>query len=188
MTKFVYCLLPLVLLASCASPYSDSRILPSAVPIDFALQFDVRAPAPTPGSAAAPEGASRTPLHQPGQYVVECNRVLRVARGAGAIGDYYPQLTRVLTYDEYQSLFRLVDGNHLLSEPTSPAAQAALAQPTLTEVVYRVQITANGRTRRYSTTELESSPTAQLLGMLVRLSGLTPPAIKPDDGKAAGPG
>jgi hypothetical protein len=158
------------------------------VPIDFALQFDVRAPAAVPGYTAAPQSSSGALLRQPGQYVVECNRVLRVARGAGATGDFYPQLTRVLTYDEYQALFRLVDDNHLLSEPTSPAAQAAVASPTLSEVIYRVQITANGRTRRYSTTEQESSPTAQLLGMLVRLSGLTSSAPKPDVGTAAGPG
>lgn len=126
-----------------------------ALPTDFALRFHVA------GSAN-----SDNLLEKTSQYVLEPNRHLHVALGAGATARFYPRLTRVITRDEYYDLSRHVFSHHLMAEPTSPGVRVSH-----TPVRYELEITAHGRTHRYATTAAESPPTLQLLKSLANLHG-----------------
>jgi hypothetical protein len=155
-------------LAGCATPYHDPRILASAVPGDFALQISVRGP---DGSAFI--------SRQPAQYVVECNRNLRVALGSGATGRYFPKLTGVLTHEQYEAVYRQVADHDLLHATGGAQTRAAEDGTPGNQVVYQVQIIADGRVHDWSTTPEESPDVTHLLAMLARMSGRQPAATAP---------
>jgi hypothetical protein len=150
-------------LTGCTAPEHDQRILVSAVPGDFALQVSVRGP-----------GQSDLVSRQPAQYLVECNRNLRVALGPGATGRYFPKLTCILTYEQYASLFEWVSEHHLADATTTPGALSAEHDPSAEQVVYHVEITAWAHVSCFSATPAEAPALTHLILMLARMSGRQP--------------
>ena len=75
----------------------DPRLGYQAVPADFAIEFTV----------IAPED-SDNPLRQPGQYVLEPNRHLRVALGPGATEDLFPGITTTVPLERQIMLWERV--------------------------------------------------------------------------------
>ena len=155
-------------LSGCTAPEHDQRILAPAVPGDFALQVSVRGP-----------GESDLVSREPAQYLVECNRNLRVALGPGATGRYFPKLTCVLTHEQYETLYQWVSQHHLVDAPTTPGALAAGTDPHPGQVVYHVEITAWVHVSSFSTTPAEAPSVTHLILMLARLSGRQPADFAP---------
>ena len=123
----------------------------SFAPPDFALQISTTS-----------RGINQDPLEQTSQYILLNDRSLRVATGAGATGDFFPQLTRKLSPSEYEEVYQIVRQHKLLrfrsnTDSSWPA-------------IYHVQITANGRTHRYMTRTRRSPGTRELVGELMKLS------------------
>lgn len=130
-----------------------------ALPPDFALRFHVS------GGVG-----SNDFLYKTSQYVVEPNRQLRMAFGAGVTADDYPNLVRrTISRAEFYDLSQHIDRHHLMSEPTSVGSEA----PDVT-VRYKVEITSHGRTHRYATSPAESPPSVQLLRLLIALHAGSP--------------
>ena len=115
----------------------------------------------------AGDGHDPEPMRRRAQFVVQPDRMLRLATGPAASPDTFPRPYRRLSPAEFASLYELVARNHLLAEPTSPIAAGSEADDQA--VILRVAITAGGRTNRYATTAAESPPTAALLARLVAL-------------------
>jgi len=150
----------LIMTACQADP--DPRLGYQMMPADFALEFNIIAP-----------DDSDDPLRQPGQYVLEPNRNLRVALGRGATDDLFPSITRTIPLEQQIRIWERVDKNQLLSEPTSATGE----QRPDHVVLYNVTVRAWGRVNSFVTTPEESPPAAQVLADLTRLRGAT---IDPD--------
>jgi hypothetical protein len=133
------------------------------MPGDFSLQISV----------SGPEGSAFV-SRQPAQYLVECNRDLRVALGSGATGRYFPKLTRELTHEQYESLYRQMADHGLLYATSTPLAESAVAHRPSDRVIYQVETIADGRVHGWSTTPEESPDVTHLLAMLARMSGRQP--------------
>jgi len=143
----------------CRQPGGGVGSTHPALPPDFALRLHVTG-----------KSDSDNLFHRTAQYVVEPDRQLRVALGAGAKIDYYPRPTRILSRAAYYDLSQHVHRHHLMAEPASIGSEADDV-----DVRYEVEITAHGRTHRYTTTPDESPPT---LGLLRRLAGLHGPQME----------
>jgi hypothetical protein len=157
------CLALAAVLSGCTAPEHDPRILAPIVPGDFALQVSVRGP-----------GESDLVSREPAQYLVECNRNLRVALGPGATGRYFPKLTCVLTYEQYEALYQWVSDHHLAEAATTPGALAAGNDPHPGLVVYHVEVTALAHVSSFNTTPDEAPAVTHLILMLARMSGRQP--------------
>ncbi|MCC7204177.1 MAG: hypothetical protein IT441_03795 [Phycisphaeraceae bacterium] len=118
-------------------------------------------------------------VRQTSQYLLEPNRDLRAIMGPWASDRIYPPPVRRLTYAQFQSLWKIIQVNHLLAEPTSPNGQVLmdhlgkrssdpLGVPS-PAILYRVRILAGGKSYEFSTTPQESPPTLALIAELVKL-------------------
>lgn len=147
--------------AGCRTQADDPRLASIAMPPDFAIEFLQRG-----------QLAGDNPAKQSTYYVVESNRRLRASLGALAESRAFPPIARVLTPAELEALFEFVRDRHLLTEPTSPRAEALRAGQG-DGVLYEVTLAAHGATHRYATTPAESPATAQLFLQLeaLRASG-----------------
>ena len=155
-------------LAGCRKPIAMPP--KPTVPSDFVLTVNIRG-----------DSGPHEPGRYPSQYIVEPDRRLRAALGAGVSPHYYPKLTRVLTPGQMQSLWEQIERNHLTAEPTSPTAEADLLGTTSAPVLYRVTIISHGRTHRYATTPAESPPTRKLIEQLIDLRApVIPVPRRPD--------
>jgi hypothetical protein len=103
----------ILMLAGCVSPRKDPRLRAIRMPSDFALELSVRG-----------EPDSDDPTRQSVRYVVESNRRMRMLVGQRAQTRTFPRFLRDLTPTEFESLWDQIDQSNLLSEPTSPLAQA----------------------------------------------------------------
>ncbi len=141
-------------------------------PGDFALDVLVIAPV----SAQAPDAAD--PMHRTARYVLEANRRLHVGLGHGAVVGGFPPAWRVLDPTDVAALWRQVQRDHLLTEPTSPTAERQLAEAGAAadlrppQPIYRVRIMAAGREHSYWTTPHESPPSAAMLHRLLAAAAL----------------
>jgi len=167
-------------LFGCNPPPVKQGATEMSIPADFAIQLRVH------GKPGAKEVSQQTV-----DYVVEPNRAFHVAGGSwGSQGRVFPPLLRHLDYQEFNSLFRIVAGNNLAVEPSSPNGEAAAKGKSPGTVWYEVVICSGGRTHKYSTTGEESPPTSQLLGRLHELRigrklGASPAATQPAAAPAA---
>ncbi len=157
-----------------ASTSADDRRAPRAAPADFAIDLLVV------GHGTAPQAAPDPAAHTT-RYVLEPDRTLRVGVGPGAaVGGFPPPWGR-LARGDVADLWRQIQRDHLLAEPTSPMAEVELVQaggdpwrlrPDVP--LYRVRIAAGSAEHTYWTTADESPPTLALLIRLRRAAGLDP--------------
>lgn len=163
------------ILGACAAPPVTHET--QRVPGDFALDVLVIA-------AAGGQGSNNTDAaHRTARYVLEANRRLHVGLGPGAAAGGFPPAWRMLEPADAADLWRQVQRDHLLAEPTSPIAERQLAQAPgeaaalrPPQPMYRVRIMAGGREHRYWTTPAESPPSEALLRRLLTAAGLGQPA------------
>jgi hypothetical protein len=111
----------ILLLASCVSPHRDPKLRAIEMPADFAIEFAVQG-----------ETESTDAMRQSAQYVVEANRRMRVLAGRRAETRTFPRFLRDLTPAEFESLWVHVKDTNLMSEPTSPGAEASTTIDTTT--------------------------------------------------------
>ena len=130
----------------------------AAVPNDFALQVHID------GQADANE-----PHRQRSQYILEPNRQLHVALGAAATDNYFPKPARKLTFGEVQTLYHHIYHLHLMSQPERRGTSWHTTNRADSPIRYQVQITAHGRTHRYTTTPDKSPATLRLIRLLIRM-------------------
>ncbi|MCC7408006.1 MAG: hypothetical protein IT442_08040 [Phycisphaeraceae bacterium] len=146
-------------------------------PADFTLEVYIHHfDADTSPAAASAMGRA---VRQTSQYLLEPNRDLRAVMGPWVSDRIYPPPVRRLTYAQLQTLWKIIQVNHLLAEPTSPNGQILMehlgkrsANPLSVPapaILYRVRILAGGRTYEFSTTPQESPPTLALIAELVKL-------------------
>ena len=158
--KLIFILLPTMgLLVSCTEYGNDPRWFQHSVPPDFALQLQVSGHAGT-----------EDPLRRSSLYVLEPNRRLRMAIGSDADKTSFPTVIQILSPSAFEAIFRFVETQHLLAEPTSPVADQAMIDRASHEVIYHVEIYTHSRLHRYATTPTESPPTVQLLAKLIELT------------------
>lgn len=146
--------LALVWGAGCRGP-QPAPLGERSYPADFALEMTVEAVTFASGS---------DPLRYPSRYVLEPNRVLRVALGPGVHAGLHPPPTATLSPDEMAEVYRRIERGGLMEEGEGQAASAPAG-----DVVYRLAITADGRTRRFTTTPEASPAAVSLLERLVAL-------------------
>jgi hypothetical protein len=163
------------LLAGCISPYEDARLKSLTVPPDLAIDFVVR---------GDPQSPDRREMQS--RYVLLPDRQLHVALGDDAATEAYPRHYRILSPREMERLVQIIGEGGLPAEPSSPAAEQALAAggtpgADVAPVTYRVWLTGWGKTNRYVTTPEESPPTGRLLDELIRLTGGISAATEPED-------
>lgn len=178
------------LLAACTPVEGTTprTLNPQQVPANFALDITII------GEATANGHAWRT-----ARYVLEPDRTLRVGVGPGAATGGFPPIWRRLSRSTIAELWRQINRDHLLAEPTSPLAEAALRQANqdvqrlrARERLYRVRINAGGDEAAYWTTQHESPPTASLIHALRKAAGLATgpgaePMTGPDEDEAENP-
>lgn len=140
----------LLILPACAAQRRaefDAARASEAPPADFWLSVAVlRAPADTASRAAA---YLRAPAAvRPARYIIEANRILRVAVGSGAREETFPPQTRQLTAEQFADVWNTLRESSLI-DPDHPAATGAAPAPeTLGErTVYLVSFTAGGDRR-----------------------------------------
>jgi hypothetical protein len=144
--------------ASCRSPAPE--LAGGGMPADFAIEFYVQA-----------QAHEVDPRQRTGRFIVEPDRRLRGIQHDLVEPFTFPPTVRTLTPREMEALVDLVRRHRLMSEPTSPLAEQAVADPRSNRhTLYRVTITAWGRTNRFVTTAEESPPTAELLSALTALA------------------
>lgn len=143
----------LTYLPACASQYTaefQSAISSTTPPPDFTLGVTVlRRPAEA-GSRAAAYRSLPIPI-RPARYIVETDRILRVAVGSGARESVFPDQTRQLTQSQFESLWEtlrtspLVEADHPARVAVGPDAES-LGDRT----VYIVTFSAAGARRTLS--------------------------------------
>lgn len=143
-------------LAGCVSPQRDPRLTHKEMPIDFAVHVYVEG-----------DPAVTDPLRQTSQYILQPDRLLRVAVGPGVTAGYFPRATRALTPAEMEALWGHVRESGLMHEPTTAPA----TQPSESGIRYHVEITAHQQVHEFVTRPEESTATVELLMQLAKLRG-----------------
>lgn len=165
-------------LAGCAGPSSRQAALERALasaepPADFMLGVTVlREPAET---ASRAESYRRLPVGvRPARYVVEADRVLRVAVGSGASEETFPPRTRQLTGAQTAALWEALRTSPLASGDAVDAAGPAIDPRSLRDrTVYVVTYSAEGVRRRVVVEEGdETGELAAARGLVERLGAL----------------
>ena len=140
------------LLAACTDPSRDPKVADLGRPTDFAVEVFVLQERSGGGRATSPA-----------KYVVDADRTYRAASGPGTTRRTYPKPVRRLTPREAEALWRVVNKNHLLSEPISPLGKLYLERGERETAMYVVSITARRRVHTFATTPRESTSTAAMV-------------------------
>ncbi len=130
--------------------------LPQAgdVPPDLTVLFHV---------AGDPDARART--ERPAVYLMEADRTLRVALGDGTTPGTYPPVTARLSHRQARQVYDAVaDGGLMWIDMPGELSPG--------EPVYTLEITADGRTRRMTTTPADTPQTTPLLSTLADFTGL----------------
>jgi len=147
-------------LAACAGQRREAYRAALAAPIppaDFSLSVTVlKAPADTASRAAA---YLRAPVAtRPARYIVEPDRVLRVALGSGAADTTFPTATRQLTEGEFASIWRTLQTSSLVSaDHPAMVSRGPDAAEIGVRTLYVVAFNTAGVRRVFS---IEAEPTA----------------------------
>jgi hypothetical protein len=120
------CLSGCVLNPQATDTTSSGGAATSAPPRDFWLGITVTGPIRE--STAAYEAQPRS--MRPGRYVVEADRILRVALGPGATPESFPPPTRRLTPAEFADLYHAAQDAGLLTTDHPFAVKAMPKKPT----------------------------------------------------------
>lgn len=148
--RIIFIGLLLALLPACASQRQarfEAAIASERPPQDFWLGVTVlRAPADTASRAAA---YLRAPIAtRPARYVIEADRILRVAVGSGATDEHFPDQTRQLTQEQFDDLWRTLRSSTLVENDHPNAVGRAPTIPSLGErTVYVISFSIGGDRR-----------------------------------------
>ena len=135
-----------------------------SVPPDFSVSVRVV------NSQGIGDEQSMNWLRESGCYLLDADRSIHCLRGEQSENRTYPPVIGIVKPVEVEKVYRVVAGHNLMSEPTSVVAdQAAENGKNISQVIYHVELTAGGRTCRYSTTAVESPSTVGLLRELIEL-------------------
>lgn len=148
-------MLGILLTPGCQRAHDDPRLADRPYPADFGLVYQV---------VSLEESEDGAPTRQPGVYIVEPDRTLRVALGSGATAGYYPPSTATLTPNQMAQLWRLVQQAELIDQPADIHADDT--------VKYHIQITARGKRHLLHATPAHHPQSAAILRYLAELSGL----------------
>lgn len=147
-------------LPACASQRRadyEAAITSSRPPEDFWLGVTVfKTPADTASRAAA---YLQLPIPvRPARYVVEADRILRVAVGSGATVDTFPDQTRQLTEAEFDRVWNTLRTSSLVIDDNPAEVGAPPAVGTLgARTMYIVEFSAGGD-RRMLAMDAEPAP------------------------------
>ena len=155
--------------AGCESVRQTPPLGAADYPADFSLVLTVR--------SQATDGDGSATAYRPAQHLLEPDRLLRVAFGAGTHARYYPPPTARLAPAQVAELYRrtrsLIDQTPKMSgEAGAPAADPGLGPAVDADrVLCQITVTAHRRVTQLTVDPRRSPPAQALLDLLVQLRG-----------------
>ena len=141
------CVVVMLLLAGCSAPFPPAA---DGLPPDFGLEFSVHG-----------DLHSRDPFVRSARYVLLPSRQFRALLGSTSEIRTYPRLVRVVSPEEFATVYHAVHDRGLEKSGADPKPEAKIA--------YDILIVANGEHYRLTTTPEQLPAAKELLGRLLEL-------------------